>query len=242
MKSSLAAIWGILTKNRLTIDDSILQRHTNSLHSNPIVNRVVDSTGLRQQNGTKLFKVVFSKKFEAMGTTDTLRIPRTIRDVYDNLPEGTLAQLIENQLIMSPALSYSHQYILGELFTQMANYLKKNPIGRVVLAPFDVHLDEVNVFQPDLIFVRNENLELIRESGLYGAPDLAVEILSPSTANYDLKKKKTQYEQHGVSEYWIVNPATVEVQGYFLNDGRYQQALLLTGHIKSNLFGKEFQF
>src|SRR5690606_38069544 len=154
------------------------------------------------------FRLVFSSKikFDAMDTIDSIRIPRTIREVYDNLPEGTLAQLIENQLVMSPAPTYSHQYILGELHTQMSNYLKKNPMGRVVLAPFDVHLDEENVFQPDVIFVRNENLELIRESGLFGAPDLAVEILSPSTAKYDLKKKKMQYEQNGVTEYWVVNP------------------------------------
>src|SRR5690606_9654911 len=123
--------------------------------------------------GTNTFRLGFSSKikFDAMDTIDSIRIPRTIREVYDNLPEWTLAQISENQLVMSQAPTYSHQYILGELHTQMSNYLKKNPMGRVVLAPFDVHLDEENVFQPDVIFVRNENLELIRESGLFGAPD-----------------------------------------------------------------------
>ncbi len=177
-----------------------------------------------------------------MGNVETLQIPRTIREVYDNLPEGTLAQLVENQLVMSPAPTYSHQNILGELYVQMVSCLKVNPIGQVILAPFDIHLDDENVFQPDLLFVRNENVDRIRESGLYGPPDLVIEILSPSTAEYDLNKKKLQYERHGVLEYWIIEPKTREVQGSFLGEGKFLSPIILTGSIKSRILDQEFRF
>lgn len=177
-----------------------------------------------------------------MDSTDTIRIPRTIREVYDNLPEGTLAQLINNQLVMSPAPTYSHQSLLGMLHLKLANHVQQNSLGQIILGPFDVHLDEENVFQPDLIFVSTDRSSRIQESGCFGAPDLVVEILSPTTAKYDLNKKKRQYERHGVLEYWILDPITREVQGFFLNDGRYRPSDMLTDTIESRVLGQQFDF
>src|SRR5690606_24308616 len=82
----------------------------------------------------------------------TTKPPRTIREVYDALPEGTLAQLIQSQLVMSPAPTYGHQKLVVRLCNSIYNFLDQNDIGKVIVAPFDVHLDDENVFQPDIIY------------------------------------------------------------------------------------------
>ena len=87
-----------------------------------------------------------------METFITRRPPRTIREVFEALPEGTSAQLIENQLVMSPAPTYGHQELLVRLCNSIYNFLDQNDIGKVIVAPFDVHLDDENVFQPDIIY------------------------------------------------------------------------------------------
>src|SRR5699024_11316760 len=89
--------------------------------------------------------------------------PRTIREVFETLPEGTLAQLIENQLVMSPSPSDRHQEILNEINVILFNYLKQHPVGKVQIAPYEVHLDDENIFQPNLILIRNENLSNINQ-------------------------------------------------------------------------------
>jgi len=168
--------------------------------------------------------------------------PRTIREVFESLPEGTLAQLIENQLVMSPSPSDRHQEVLHEISVIIYNYLKQHSIGKVRIAPYDVHLDDENIFQPDLIFIRNENLSNIQQNGYHGAPDLVLEVLSPRTARYDRGKKKTAYERHGVSEYWLVDPDTREAEGFFLKEGRYGDPVRSNGRIESEILGNIFEF
>jgi len=168
--------------------------------------------------------------------------PRTIREVFESLPEGTLAQLIENQLVMSPAPTYNHQKVLQKIFFDIQNHLNNYEIGEILIAPFDVHLDDENIFQPDLIFIRNENLSNIQENGYHGAPDLVLEVLSPGTARYDRRKKKTAYERHGVSEYWLVDPDTREAEGFFLKEGRYGDPVRSNGRIESEILGNIFEF
>ena len=73
-------------------------------------------------------------------------------------------------------------------------------------APYDVVLSENNVFQPDIMFVSNENSKIITEKNITGAPDLIIEILSPATGYYDLTEKKEIYTEFAVKEYWIVEP------------------------------------
>lgn len=168
--------------------------------------------------------------------------PRSIREVFDRLPEGTLAQLIENQLIMTPAPTDNHQRILHTISVRIFNYLEKNPIGLVRIAPYDVFLDEQNVFQPDIIFIKNEKTNSIRSDGLHTTPDLVIEILSPSSFQYDLHQKKDVYERFGITEYWVVDPLTKEVQGYMLEAGRYGSPLLSTEEFKSEVLGTSIKF
>ena len=177
-----------------------------------------------------------------METLITTRPPRTIREVYDALPEGTPAQLIENQLVMSPSPTDNHQKVLNRINFLILKYLESNPIGELRIAPYDVHLDDENVFQPDIIFIKNENLSKIEQNGFHGAPSLVIELLSPGTARYDRYQKKVVYERSGVQEYWIVDPDTKEVEGYYLENAKYGEAVRLNGTITSRLLGQDFDF
>lgn len=168
--------------------------------------------------------------------------PRTMMEVFKSLPEGTPVQLIENNLVMAAAPLDRHQRLLGEIYLQIGAFVKKHQLGEVRIAPYDVYLGRKNVFQPDIIFINNENLSLIKEDGLHGAPDLVVEILSPTTAKYDLEEKKDVYERYGVKEYWIVEPASLSVQGYFLVNNSFEKTSTENGRIISRLLGETFIF
>jgi len=128
---------------------------------------------------------------------------------------------------MSPAPKVVHQGILMELGTQFATWLRGKPC-KVFPAPFDVRLPEQNesdddvttVVQPDLTVICDKGK--LDDAGCRGAPDLVVEILSPSTAQKDLKIKFARYERAGVREYWIVDPAAKTVMIFSLgDDARY---------------------
>jgi len=123
---------------------------------------------------------------------------------------------------MSPAPSPAHQEVSSEFHRQLANFLKGKPC-KVYPAPFDVRLnasdEDDTVVQPDLAVVCDRSK--IDGKGCKGAPDLVVEILSPSTARRDRMTKFQQYQQAGVQEYWIVDPDTKTVQVCTLENGRY---------------------
>ncbi|HXL56567.1 MAG TPA: Uma2 family endonuclease, partial [Chitinophagaceae bacterium] len=140
-----------------------------------------------------------------------LNPPRTMFEVFESLPEGTLCQLINNNLVMSPAPSDPHQKILMRISSKLFDYVDTHQLGEVRVAPYDVYFNKRNVYQPDIVFIANENIKNIQEKGLFGAPDLVIEILSPKTAKYDLEDKRDVYERYGVKEYWAVDPASKQV-------------------------------
>lgn len=121
---------------------------------------------------------------------------------------------------------YAHQRVLGELYTLIRNDCSAD--GEVLFAPLDVHFDEDNIFQPDLIFISRENRGIIRDGYIYGAPDLVVEILSSSTGRRDKTIKKDGYEKFGVCEYWLIDPVYRLVEQFVLADGKYAAAATLT--------------
>ena len=112
---------------------------------------------------------------------------------------------------MAPAPNLRHQRISRNLEFLLHDFVTKNALGEILDAPCDVFLDEINVIQPDLFFVGNNRSHLLSERGVEGAPDLIVEILSPSTRNQDLGPKKKIYAASGVSEYWVVDPDNHQV-------------------------------
>lgn len=129
------------------------------------------------------------------------------RHDYALIPVGAPNyQLIDGDLVMAPSPSSFHQTILSKLDRVIGNFLDVHPIGRHFIAPLDVHLSDLNVFQPDLLFVRKANGSIIEEHGIEGAPDLVVEILSKTSEKYDLGPKRSVYARTGVEELWIIDP------------------------------------
>jgi Uma2 family endonuclease len=146
---------------------------------------------------------------------------------YKNWPEDERWELINGTAwAMSPAPKRMHQTLCGQLYAQLDYFFAGKPC-RPYIAPVDVFLPEGDeawdetddVVQPDILVVCDKS-KLIEE-GVRGAPDFVIEILSPSTALKDQSEKKILYEAHGVREYWVVNPNTMETFIYILKDGKY---------------------
>jgi len=144
--------------------------------------------------------------------------PLTVHDYY-TLPEyGPQYQLIDGELLMAPAPNRFHQVISGNIEFILRKYIESHPIGKIYDAPFDVCLSDVNVFQPDILFLAKEHYALETEQGLRGAPDLVVEILSPKTSKLDLGVKKEIYTRCGVEELWIIDPDALRITIFRLQE------------------------
>lgn len=148
--------------------------------------------------------------------------PKTLFEVFESLPEGTPAQLINNQIVMSPAPSDAHQKALDKIYRRLGDFVEKNNLGETRAAPYDVCLNRRNVYQPDIVFITNENLHRIQPNGLHGAPDLVIEILSPATWRSDKEDKKDEYERSGVKEYWMIEPLDKSTEGFRLVGDEFQ--------------------
>jgi Uma2 family endonuclease len=172
----------------------------------------------------------------------SVRPPTTMFEVWESLPEGTLCQLVNNNLIMSPSPLNVHQVVLNKINYGLLRYLENHPIGEVRIAPYDVHFSTRNIFQPDIIFISNENIHLIHETGLMGAPDLIIEILSPGTAHVDMGEKRTVYEQYGVKEYFMVEPSNKTVTSLMLQGKEFTEQESQTGVIVSKLLNTTLAF
>ncbi len=139
--------------------------------------------------------------------------------------DGKQYELIDGDAYMTPSPFEIHQRLVLNLAVEFLNSLDTNPTGRVYVAPFDVELNASNVFQPDIIVVLNEHGDRITESHVVGAPDMVVEILSPSTASRDKNIKFVAYAKSGVREVWIVEPNAQQFELYRLReDGQYGHA------------------
>ncbi|HWI53764.1 MAG TPA: Uma2 family endonuclease [Symbiobacteriaceae bacterium] len=148
-----------------------------------------------------------------------LTVPRvkiTYED-YLQLPEEQRYEVLEGDLRMVPAPGSLHQLVVENLYFIARNCLGQR--GRVCMAPRDVILDEDSVVQPDLFVILRERLGIIAPEGVRGAPDLVVEVLSPSIANRDRGVKRRLYARYGVPEYWIIDPQERLVEVACLCDG-----------------------
>ncbi|MCW8139554.1 MAG: Uma2 family endonuclease [Planctomycetota bacterium] len=158
-------------------------------------------------------------------------------DDYRALPEGgPRYQLIEGELVpMTPAPSFRHQALVSELVSRLRPFVRSRGLGDVVASPIDVYLGEHDVFQPDVLFVSTARADRIAQDGVRGAPDLVVEVLSPSTRHLDLGHKKRAWARHGVIEYWVVDPEDETLTVYELQGGRPEGRTRSQGVIESSL-------
>ena len=169
--------------------------------------------------------------------------PRTIMELFKMLPEGTLAEIIDGSIYMSPAPTPKHQRILGKLYRILTDYIERRDLGEVFIAPCDVFLDDTsNAVQPDLIVILRRNSSLVKEDAIHGVPDMLLEILSPGNAHHDLVRKKELYQKFGVREYWVIDPETKETTGFHLSDGHYNETAKVVGRISSTLLQHDVTF
>jgi len=165
-------------------------------------------------------------------------------EVYKSLPEGTLAELIDDKLYMSPSPVFSHQKTIQEIFRKLCLEVLDKQKGEVIISPYDVYLDETNnAVQPDIIVVLNENIKIIDPRGhIHGVPDILVEVLSSHNRDHDQKLKKDLYERFRVQEYWIVDPENKSTTVYALENNRYKIVAEDAGMVRSTLLGCLFGF
>ena len=142
--------------------------------------------------------------------------PKLTYEDYASLPDDERCELIDGELMPMPSPKKIHQRLILDL-SWILRRLEEMGLGELFIAPFDVILSATNVVQPDLVFVSSARAHIITEDNIRGAPDLVVEILSPSTAGYDRTTKRNLYARHGVGEYWLIDPyaktATVLILG-----------------------------
>ena len=124
---------------------------------------------------------------------------------YRNAPADKRYELLDGDLVVTPAPKEVHQRVLMNLSYLLFQSVKLSGAGHVYAAPFDVVLSNTDVVQPDLLYISNERAHIITDENVQGAPDLVVEILSPSTAERDQTFKRSLYAKHGVKEYWLVD-------------------------------------
>lgn len=175
---------------------------------------------------------------------DIISPPRTIMEVFKTLPEGTLAELINGQIYMSPAPSNRHQRILKALLKIVDDYVEANALGEVLISPVDIFFDDhQNAVQPDLVFISHGNPnQPLNDEPFRGVPDILVEILSPGNDKHDSVTKKTLYEKFGVKEYWIIDPTSKESIVYQLSEKEYKLVAKNTATLFSPLFNQSFTY
>jgi Uma2 family endonuclease len=139
--------------------------------------------------------------------------------------DGQRHELIDGEHIVSPSPMMRHQRIVRRLLVSIARYLEANPVGEVFAAPFTTILSSFDVVEPDLLYVSHERRHVLeQEDWVRGAPDLVIEILSPSSRKLGEVTKRKLYERSGVDEYWIADPELDLVKVYRRQGGRFVRA------------------
>jgi Uma2 family endonuclease len=143
--------------------------------------------------------------------------------------DGKRHELIDGEHYVTPSPNIRHQQISGNLYWLIRSWLESHPVGRIFYAPLDVVFSQVDVVEPDLLYLSLERAKtVLTEQHARGTPELVVEIASRGTRKRDETIKRRLYERMGVSEYWVVDPKTDVVRVYRLNDGRFAPAAILS--------------
>ena len=146
----------------------------------------------------------------------------TAAEFWEEAPDDRKAELINGVMVMAPAPLDIHEKLFGFLFSLLRDYVEEHELGEVRGSRSGVELAADQVYEPDILFVARDRLDIIQRHGLVGAPDLVIEILSASTAAYDRGDKLRVYERAGVRELWLIDPyGPAGTEFYQLVDARY---------------------
>jgi len=152
----------------------------------------------------------------------------TYEDLVEMFPEDdkTFRELIDGELVVSPPPATRHQEAVLELGSRLLAWCKEHG-GKVYVAPTGVFFSDANFVEPDVLFVSPEHVDRVERPFVRGAPDLVVEVSSPSTRRLELFRKKELYERFSVPEYWEVDLDADRVEVYRLEEGRFGAPLFL---------------
>ena len=157
------------------------------------------------------------------------RVILTYKD-YEALPsDGRIYEIHEGELYVTPAPTPYHQLTTRNLFRPLDAHVRARDLGEVLFAPIDVILSDITIVQPDLVFVEKARLRQISSRGIEGPPTLAVQILSPSTAQVNRTTHFQLFARHGLPYYWIVDPDARIIEAHVLREGSYEVAARATG-------------
>ena len=141
--------------------------------------------------------------------------PASLRFTYEDyllLPEDRRYEIIDGDLFMTPAPGTPHQRLIGRLYHFLDDHVRTGKLGEVLIAPCDVVLSPTDIVQPDLLFVAADRASIIGEKFISAAPDLVVEVLSPSTEDRDRTLKMKLYARAGVRELWIADTKEKKIE------------------------------
>lgn len=156
----------------------------------------------------------------------------------DRIPqerEGDRHEILDGVLVVTPSPIPLHQYASADLFAVFDGFVRPRRLGRVLTAPIDVVFVPRQVAIPDLVFVSRDRLHIIGPKSIEAAPDIVVEILSPSTRGRDLGKKMALYARFGVREYWILDPVARTIAVRALRGDHYDLLPNVGGIVRSEV-------
>ncbi len=149
----------------------------------------------------------------------------TYAELRAELPESNQpCELWEGILIKFPTPSFYHQEVALRLYRHLQDWVSRHSLGKVIAAPVDMVLSEHQTTQPDVAFIARDRLTIIQEA-IVGPADLVAEVLSLGSRTRDRIEKRDLYEQHGVKEYWIIDPESQTVDVMFSERGTFQLAM-----------------
>jgi Uma2 family endonuclease len=174
------------------------------------------------------------------GKDDVREASPGVKLTYDDFvlfrDDGKRHELIDGEHYVTPSPNQKHQRVLLNLSLLVGNWLEQRPTGQLFLAPFDVVFSRFDVVEPDLLYMSNGRAAaVLTEANVQGAPELVIEIGSPSTRQRDETVTRRLYERAGVSEYWFVDPEIDVVRAYRRNAQSFARPIELTAEASDTL-------
>ena len=157
-----------------------------------------------------------------------MSVPAALKFTYEDyalLPEDRRYEVVDGEPLLTPAPTPNHQVVVQRLARVLEDFVEPRRRGLIFVAPCDVVLSQFDVLQPDVFFIAADHASLIGEKYIAGAPDLVVEVLSPSTETRDRVAKAKRYATFGVREMWLVDPAAKTIEVLVNSEGFRRQTL-----------------
>jgi len=156
----------------------------------------------------------------------------SVKFTYEDLAgfpdDGKRHEIIDGEHYVTPSPNTKHQAIVSNVLGSLVLHIKSHPVGFAFAAPYDVVFSDLDVVEPDLLYVSRERFELLTKAHVRGAPDLVAEILSPGTRRTDEIIKRKLYERWGVGEYWVIDPELDTIKIYRRANTAFTRAAELT--------------